>query len=85
MEDTMYRYPGSPFPDKTKSILGYLIAYLFALLFILAAISKLLHHGKFETQLAESPIFTYSSTSLGCTVRIFSSLLSIISETIFFG
>lgn len=44
--------------DKTKGILVDIICYLFVLLFLYAATSKLMDYDKFQLQIGKSPIIT---------------------------
>lgn len=45
-------------PDSRKKILIVIICYLFILLFVYAAVSKLLDFQKFRVQVGQSPILT---------------------------
>lgn len=46
------------FSDKRKSTLVDIICYLFVLLFLYAATSKLIEYDKFQLQISKSPIIT---------------------------
>lgn len=59
METTMGKQKSRfQFSDQTKQFLVDVICYLFVLLFLYAATSKLLDYDKFELQISKSPIIT---------------------------
>ena len=58
METTMHTQPRVMISDKTKRVLVDIICYLFVLLFLYAATSKLLDYSKFQLQMGKSPIIT---------------------------
>lgn len=58
METTMNKQSSVWLSDKTKSTLVDIICYLFVLLFLYAATSKLIEYDKFQLQISKSPIIT---------------------------
>ncbi|MNJ98896.1 hypothetical protein D3C87_166650 [compost metagenome] len=58
METVLNKQSGSWFSDKTKRTIVDIIVYLYVLLFLYAATSKLIDYNKFQLQMSKSPIIT---------------------------
>ncbi|MDR6782337.1 putative membrane protein YphA (DoxX/SURF4 family) [Pedobacter africanus] len=58
METTMNKHSKGWFSDRTRKITVDVICYLFVLLFLYAATSKLMEYDKFQLQMGKSPIIT---------------------------
>lgn len=58
METTLNKHSKGWMSDKTRRVVVDVICYLFVLLFLYAATSKLMDYDKFQLQISKSPIIT---------------------------
>lgn len=73
----MNKQSGSWFSDKAKRNLVDVICYLFVLLFLYAATSKLIEYDKFQLQMSKSPIITDYASILVWMVPVLEIIISI--------
>ncbi|WP_225874812.1 MauE/DoxX family redox-associated membrane protein [Pedobacter hiemivivus] len=88
METTMNKQSKSWLSDKIKRIIVDIITYLYVLLFLYTAASKLMDYENSELQMSKSPIiteFAYILVWLVPTIEIIISLLLIWTKTNFIG
>lgn len=88
METTMNKQSKVWLSDKTKRTIVDIIIYLYVLLFLYAATSKLMEYDKFQLQISKSPIITDFSTILVWMVpalEIIISVMLLINRTVMFG
>jgi len=88
METTMNKQSKSWLSDKTKRTLVDIITYLYILLFLYAATSKLIEYDKFQLQISKSPIITDFSSILVWMVpalEIIISIMLLINRTLMLG
>jgi uncharacterized membrane protein YphA (DoxX/SURF4 family) len=88
METTINKRSRFHISDKTKTILVDIIAYLYVLLFLYAATSKLLEYDKSLLQMSKSPIITDYAHILVWMVpamEIIISIMLVIKRTILLG
>lgn len=88
METTVNKQPNVLLSDKTKKILIDIIRYLFVLLFLYTASSKLMNYQNSELQMSKSPIitdFAYVLVWLVPSIEIIISILLIWRRMLLFG
>ncbi|WP_238326454.1 MauE/DoxX family redox-associated membrane protein [Pedobacter heparinus] len=74
--------------DRTRRVLVDIICYLFVLLFLYAATSKLMDYQKFQLQISKSPIITDFASILAWGVpglEIVISIMLLINRTVMLG
>lgn len=81
METTMHKQSKVWLSYKTKSTLVDIICYLFVLLFLYAATSKLMEYDKFQLQMSKSPIITDYAHILVWMVPVMEIIISIMLLT----
>ncbi|TKC62205.1 hypothetical protein FBD94_08260 [Pedobacter hiemivivus] len=88
METTMNKKSKGWFSDKTKRTIVDIIIYLYVLLFLYAATSKLMEYDKFQLQISKSPIITdyaYILVWMVPALEIIISIMLIINRTVMLG
>ena len=88
METTVNKQSSGWFSDKTKRTIVDIIAYLYVLLFLYAATSKLIGYDKSLLQMSKSPIITdYAHILVWIvpTLEIIISILLLINRTVLLG
>ena len=88
METTINKQSRFHISDKTKTTIVDIIAYLYVLLFLYAATSKLLEYDKSLLQMSKSPIITDYAHILVWMVPVLEIIISImllIKRTILLG
>ncbi|MDR6782831.1 MauE/DoxX family redox-associated membrane protein [Pedobacter africanus] len=88
METTLNKHSKGWMSDKTRRVVVDVICYLFVLLFLYAATSKLLEYDKFQLQISKSPIITDFASVLVWLVpglEIVISIMLLIKKTITAG
>lgn len=88
METTMQKQPKLYISDKGKQVIVDVICYLYVLLFLYAATSKLMEYDKFQLQISKSPIITDFANVLVWLVpglEILISVLLLIQRTVLLG
>ncbi|SMC98074.1 MauE/DoxX family redox-associated membrane protein [Pedobacter nyackensis] len=88
METTINKRSRFHISDKTKRTIVDIIAYLYVLLFLYAATSKLIEYDKSLLQMSKSPIITDYAHILGWfvpTLEIIISMMLLIKRTILLG
>ena len=85
METTMNKHSKSWLSDKTKRTIVDIITYLYVLLFLYAATSKLIEYDKSQLQMSKSPIITDYAHVLVWMVpalEIIISIMLVINRTV---
>ena len=77
METTINRQSRFNISDKTKNNIADIIAYLYVLLFLYTATSKLIEYDKFQLQISKSPIITDYANILVWLVPALEIIISI--------
>ncbi|SDK10447.1 Methylamine utilisation protein MauE [Pedobacter sp. ok626] len=88
METTMSKQSKSWFSGKTKRTIVDIIIYLYVLLFLYAATSKLIEYDKFQLQISKSPIitdFAYILVWMVPALEIIISIMLLIKKTLMLG
>ncbi|WP_244862643.1 MauE/DoxX family redox-associated membrane protein [Pedobacter heparinus] len=88
METTMNKQSRTGMSDRTRRVLVDIICYLFVLLFLYAATSKLMDYQKFQLQISKSPIITDFASILAWGVpglEIVISIMLLINRTVMLG
>lgn len=88
METTMNKQSRTGMSDRTRRVLVDIICYLFVLLFLYAATSKLMDYQKFQLQISKSPIITDFAGILAWGVpglEIVISIMLLINRTVMLG
>lgn len=88
METTVNKQSRVLISDKTKRTFVDIITYLYVLLFLYAATSKLIEYDKFQLQMSKSPIITDFASLLAWMVpalEIIISILLLIKRTLMLG
>lgn len=88
METTVNKRLKVMLSDKTKQMIVDVICYLFVLLWLYAAVNKILDLQMFEIQIGQSPILTDYASIIAWlipTIEIIISLLLFFPKTILYG
>ncbi|WP_225874607.1 MauE/DoxX family redox-associated membrane protein [Pedobacter hiemivivus] len=78
METTVNKQSRIRFSDKTKRTIVDIITYLYVLLFLYAATSKLIEYDKFQLQISKSPIITDFAPVLVWMIPALEIIISIV-------
>lgn len=88
METTMNKQSRGWFSDKGKRTMVDIIVYLYVLLFLYAATSKLIEYDKFQLQISKSPIisdYAFILVWMVPTLEIIISIMLLINRTLMLG
>lgn len=88
METTANKHPRVFISDKAKNTIIDVISYLYILLFLYAATSKLVEYDKFQLQISKSPIITDFAQILVWMVpalEIMISIMLLVKRTLMLG